>query len=278
MILLLIFASTMLKKIINMVSLKPQKHMKKLSLLVTAMLMLVAQGASAQDQNLFNHLGVGVSVGALDGIGFEVAVPASNWAALRVGMSFMPKVKYGFDVDIDSNDPALKDKAKMEAKLNKTDFKVLVDVYPIPKSDFRLTLGAYIGSEKLVDVYDKEPFLTNPADYGKVGIKLGDYRVSSDDQGHVQADLKVNGFKPYVGLGYGRAIPKKRLAFNFDLGVQFWGKPTVWTNVKDNFGDSSYQQLNKSDINNDDADKFFDIMEKITVCPVISFRLNGRIF
>ncbi|MBR1933840.1 MAG: hypothetical protein IJ841_09170 [Prevotella sp.] len=256
--------------------------MKKFSLLFVAALALLApQAAQAQtDQNLFNHLGVGVSAGT-DGIGFELATPITDFVALRAGMSFLPKVKYSGDVDIDSNSSSFTTKeVNVEGKLNKTDVKILLDIYPIPKASFRITAGAFIGAEKLINVYNTEQFLA-PSEWGVSGIRLGDYRVTSDKNGNVSADVKVNSFKPYLGLGFGRAVPKKRLSFNVDLGVQFWGKPGIWTNAKDDWmegEEATYHQLKKGDIDNDDADKAFNIISKITVWPVISFRLNGRIF
>lgn len=250
--------------------------MKRILLLVAAAL-TGTQSISAQE-NLFNHVAVGASIGT-EGYGFEVATPVTNFLAVRAGMSMLPKVKVSGDVDIDADTRLLTNKkVKIEGKLNKVDFKFLVDFYPIPKGfPLRLTVGAYIGSSKLVSIYNTEPFLAE-SEWGAAGVKLGDYRVTSDDKGNINADVKVKKFKPYVGIGIGRAVPKHRLSFNFDLGVQFWGTPAVWTNTIDDFGRSAYKKLSKEDVNNDDADKVFDIMSKIKVYPVLSFRLNGRIF
>lgn len=228
-------------------------------------------------ENLFNHVAVGASVGT-EGFGFEVATPVTNYLALRAGMSMLPKVKVSGDVDIDADTRLLTNKkVNIEGKLNKVDFKFLVDFYPFAKGfPLHLTVGAFIGSPKLVSIYNTGEFLS-PTEWGVAGVKLGDYRITSDERGNISADVKVKKFKPYVGLGFGRAVPKHRLSFNFDLGVQFWGSPAVWTNVMDDFGRPSYKKLTKEDVNNDDADKVFDIMSKIKVYPVISFRLNGRI-
>ena len=46
-----------------------------------------------------------------------------------------------------------------------------------------------------------------------------------DNNGNVSGGLKVSGFRPYLGLGFGRAVPKKRVGVMFELGVQFHGKP-----------------------------------------------------
>jgi len=249
--------------------------MKRILLLV-ALAMAGSQSLLAQE-NLFNHVAVGASIGT-EGYGFELATPVTNYLALRAGMSMLPKVKVSGDVDIDSNSRSFSSKkATIEGKLNKVDFKFLVDFYPFPAAtSFRLTVGAYIGSSKLINVYNTNTFL-DESEWGVAGVKLGDYRVVSDDKGNINADVKVKKFKPYVGLGFGRAVPKRRLSFNFDLGVQFWGTPGVWTNTLDDFGRRHYGKLQKGDIKNDDADKAFDILSKIKVYPVISLRLNGRI-
>jgi len=238
---------------------------------------LVGTPSLFAQENLFNHVAVGAAVGT-EGFGFEVATPVTNYLALRAGMSMLPKLKLSGDVNIDSDNRLLVNKkTTIEGKLNKVDFKFLVDFYPFAAGfPLRLTVGAYIGGSKLVSVYNTEPFLAE-SEWGLAGVKLGDYRITSDEQGNISADAKVKKFKPYVGLGIGRAVPKKRLSFNFDLGVQFWGTPGVWTNVMDDFGRRSYKKLTKEDVNNDDADKVFDIMSKIKAYPVISFRLNGRI-
>ncbi|MCH5302843.1 MAG: hypothetical protein J1E77_08380, partial [Prevotella sp.] len=66
--------------------------MKKVMLFALAILLNVA-GAKAQkveEYGIFDHLGVGVSVGTT-GIGFDLAAPVTDYLQLRAGYSFMPK-------------------------------------------------------------------------------------------------------------------------------------------------------------------------------------------
>ena len=254
---------------------------KRLTILLAAVIMLFGINA-AQAQNteygVFNHLGLGVSAG-LDGLGFDLAAPITDWAAVRVGMSMYPKIAYKFDVDIDSESNSfITDEVEVEAKLNISDFKMLFDFYPAKKSSFHLTAGAYIGTKKLVSVKNTEQFLRESA-WGTEGIKLGDYRITSDKNGNIEANIEVAGFKPYVGIGFGRAVPKKsRVSVSFDMGVKFWGSPGVYTYTEDNFGNRTYDKLTKGDVDDEDADKVFDTMSKISVFPVMTLRLCGRIF
>lgn len=50
----------------------------------------------------------------------------------------------------------------------------------------------------------------------------------------VNGGVKVKNFRPYLGLGFGRLIPKNRLGIRFELGAQFQGKPVVYA---DDVGD-----------------------------------------
>ena len=98
--------------------------------------------------------------------------------------------------------------------------------------------------------------------------------------------MKVNAFKPYVGIGFGRAVTKHRVGVQFDLGVQFVGRPGMFGNVKYfdyDAGDfvTRTERLERGRITNDeyeDIDDAIRIMEKFRVYPVLKIRVNGRIF
>ena len=79
--------------------------------------------------------------------------------------------------------------------------------------------------------------------------------------------MKVSGFRPYLGLGFGRLIPKNRLGFRFELGAQFQGKPKIYADGVDL--DKTLDEEVKNDISK--------IMDYLTVYPVIKFSLRGRI-
>ena len=75
--------------------------------------------------------------------------------------------------------------------------------------------------------------------------------------------------RPYVGIGFGRIVPKKRLGFSGELGVQVHGTPEVYTN---------YGNLDDLISEQDADDDFTKIIDKLTVYPVLKLRLTGRIF
>lgn len=67
--------------------------------------------------------------------------------------------------------------------------------------------------------------------YGRMGMRVGNfddgstYLMESGDDGMVRASMKVNSFKPYLGVGYGGRLLKNNDRFHIavDLGAMFWG-------------------------------------------------------
>ena len=258
--------------------------MKHLFLLALATLFSI-QTTQAQETDveygLFNHVGAGVSFG-LDGIGFDVAAPVTEWASVRAGMSFFPKLAFNGDVNIRSNSSSFTKKdVNIEGKLNICDFKLLFDFYPIKKSSFHLTAGTFIGSKKFVTAYNTEEFLARD-EWGVSGIMIGDYRLTSDDNGNCEANVEVASFKPYLGIGFGRAVPRKsRVSVSCDLGVKFWGTPSVGAMTTNNFGQREYTNIHFSDLSSEDDKDLrdgFETLEKVKVFPVLNIRISGRIF
>ena len=199
----------------------------------------------------------------------------------------------------------LPEKMEIEGKLKNTTGHVLIDLYPGGGS-FHFTVGAYFGPDEIIDVYNKESGFLNPinayneaiinanspsADPGvkqvvnqynlkMIGGELGDYFVTPNpaENGDVKAYAKVKGFRPYVGLGFGRAVPKKRIGCQFDLGVQFWGKPEIYVPTYDKAAKTYQYEKIDGDKAGDDAGKVLKTVSKVSVYPVLNFRLVGRIF
>ena len=195
------------------------------------------------------------------------------------------------------------DKVKIEGKTGLGAGHLLFDIHPF-KNAFRITTGLYFGSDKIITVENKDnsDFLgiarwnkdvaafnktgaiapglagipgigTAVTELPRLGLEMSDYFLAPDENGHVDASIKVNAVRPYVGIGVGRMVPKNsRLTCNFDFGVQFWGKPEIYLN-----GSDGEKKLEKKDLGND-GDEVLDILSKITVYPQLTVRLVGRIF
>lgn len=267
--------------------------MNKKILFFAAAFMLVANVAKAQDEDdnyIFTHLGAGLSVG-LDGIGVEVAAPCTPYLGIRAGVSFIPKISVNInDISYDRNNPNHEAKASAKASFKKIDGKLLFDAYPFGnKYSFHVTAGIFVGSNELITATLKE----DPEEPigGGISKEIGkaEWDVKADPKTHeVDFRLKTNVVKPYVGIGFGRMVPKptKRVGVSCDIGVQFHGTPEFqgYATASTASGDKhQWVTLEGKDFNfdksfNDDVDKALDIIHKVKIWPVLNIRITGRIF
>ncbi|MBD5224738.1 MAG: hypothetical protein HDS68_02055 [Bacteroidales bacterium] len=247
---------------------------KLLSVILTVLCCL---GASAQivpslDRlNIFNHLGVGVHAGT-SGIGFEAGTTVTDFVELRAGFSIMPGFGFHTESEIEydnyySGDYGFNNEVTLDASFKRVQGSVIFNIYPGGKKfPLFIAAGAYFGGSDLVKIkghVDPEmlDFRNNPY------VQIGDYQIDFDDNGNIEGTIRVNKFRPYLGIGTGHFIPKRRVNFSWELGVQFHGKPSIYANG---------EKLMLSDISEDDS--FQKIMDKITIWPVLKFTISGRIF
>ena len=255
------------------------KNVKNLSfaksLIVGLMLMAGVTTASAQENSAFfglaNRVGAGVGVGT-EGIGVDVAVPVTKYLQARVGFNVMPNININTTADVSGtvNGTPYNGNMDVKGKFSRTTFDFKVDCYPFANaSSFFVTAGFSIGGDKLLKISGHSDELKNLAAQGKeYGIEIGDYQIPVDENGNVNGGVKVKNFRPYLGLGFGRLIPKNRLGIRFELGAQFQGKPVVYA---DGVGDVL---KNMDQDTQDDISKFMDYLQ---VYPVLKLSIRGRI-
>jgi len=126
-------------------------------------------------------------------------------------------------------------------------------------------MGMYLGNYSH-DIVDEE---------GNVIHKKGDQYVMVPDKNHmVKADLKVNPFKPYLGLGYdGRLVKNNdRLHISVDAGVMFWGgKPKLIVH-------DGTDLINDIEGITGKVGDYVDIMSKLVIYPMANVRFSYTIF
>ncbi len=217
--------------------------MKKLAVILGALIISATAVAQKTDSRLFNHLGIGVTAG-IDGIGGQLAVTMGNHFQLRGGYSFneistskapffakkpfeeyvAPYLRFPAD-RLPSN---IRESFKvpegstvdLAGSMKLGQFNLLLDFYPFTSGSFRITAGTFIGGSHLIDV-TAGPLPCDPAEYNNAYIKLGDSRVGTDKDGVLKFDVRRPSVKPYLGLGFGRGVPKGIVSFGFDLGVMY---------------------------------------------------------
>ena len=267
------------------------------SFVICGLALLGASAASAQESGEFYKLGnrIGVSVGAgLTGVTIDAATCLTPYVGVRAGVDIFPNIKVGTELDVDAGAYGadfeqetgymLPETFDVEGKTSMTTGHVLLDIHPF-KTGFRVTAGAYFGGSKIISVYNKEDgalkdiykfnhderYAAALKDSKGIGLSLGDYLLAPDHNGNVAATLEVAGFRPYLGIGFGHAVPKKRIGVQFDLGVQFWGTPKVYVD-----GDNGKERLTEEDTDGKDGGAI-KVLSKISTYPSMTLRLTGRI-
>ena len=243
--------------------------MKRIFYLIGLFVVMLHPGRVAAQEGIFNHLSIGAEVG-LTGYGFEAAAPLTHYITFRTGFTTLPR--FSINTDVNYTIKGVKHNVDITGRVRMTDFKLLADIYPFKHSSFHVTGGFYAGIPDLGKAYNTGQLAVDAGE----GLEIGGVFVHPDQEGTVNMKMQVKGFKPYVGLGFGRPISSKhRVSCAFDLGVLFWGKPAVKVYSHDEEG---WVRLKKSDVEDEDFHDVMKIIEKISVYPVLNFRIYCNIF
>lgn len=224
--------------------------------------------AYAWPSDILNHLGLGVGVGTT-GITIDAATPVTKFLQVRAGVDIMPGIKFHTTGDVEysvNNVPAFSE-MQLNGNLSRVQGHVIFNAYPIPGQSLFVAVGGYFGGNTLVKIDGHSDELAQYMQANNGSVLIGDYKVPVDKNGNVKGGLKVNGFRPYFGIGWGRSVPNKLLAFKVELGVQLHGTPQLY---------SDHGEIDKSLLEDDDT--FQKIIDNVKVYPNLNFSINFRAF
>ena len=266
--------------------------MKKL--MMVAVILLTSVGSvMAQNEykrGLFNHVGLNVGAGT-EGISVGLAAPVTSFFEVEAGVNVMPSFKLSGDLDVDVNTSSLPQVPTVtyptsatihaEGSFDRTTFNVKANLYPFGGgTKFFIAAGLSIGGEKIAEVTgscdDLRDFSQKlPTQELKdqfrqaVSANLAGYNLQFDENYNVQGDIRCKKVRPYLGLGFGRLVPKNRLGMRLELGCQFMDKLKVYQN-------DTEIDINKAleDAGDDDLSKF---VKDLKIYPVVKFSFTGRI-
>lgn len=266
--------------------------MKKL--MMVAVILLTSVGSvMAQNEykrGLFNHVGLNVGAGT-EGISVGLAAPVTSFFEVEAGVNVMPSFKLSGDLDVDVNTSSLPQVPNVqypheatihaEGSFDRTTFNVKANLYPFGGgTKFFIAAGLSIGGEKIAEVTgscdDLRDFSQKlPTQELKdqfrqaVSANLAGYNLQFDENYNVQGDIRCKKVRPYLGLGFGRLVPKNRLGMRLELGCQFMDKLKVYQN-------DTEIDINKAleDAGDDDLSKF---VKDLKIYPVVKFSFTGRI-
>ena len=225
---------------------------------------------------MFENWSVGVNAG-LYGLGIQGATSLSPNFKARVGFDYM-KFSYNDGISFDAPIVNVPDQdLDLDGELSGVElkfpnFKAMVDYYPVKNGIFCITAGFYIGNNKITANGQVDDYHGIVSRIGKnPEFDLEGTIIKPDNNGKFDASIKLGQtFKPYVGLGLGRTIPKSRVGFKFELGVVYQGKISV---ESDHVSDSDLAKVN-------DMTSEFDLpvsKNVLKLWPMLNFTLSYRI-
>lgn len=266
--------------------------MKKLMMVAVILLTSVGSVMAQKEykRGFLNHVGINVGAGT-EGISVGLAAPVTGFFELEAGVNVMPSFKLSGDLDVDVNTSSLPQVPNVqypheatihaEGSFDRTTFNVKANLYPFGGgTKFFIAAGLSIGGEKIAEVSGSCDELRDfsqslPSQEQKdqfrqaVSANLAGYNLQFDENYNVQGDIRCKKVRPYLGLGFGRLVPKNRLGMRLELGCQFMDKLKVYQN-------DTEIDINKAleDAGDDDLSKF---VKDLKIYPVVKFSFTGRI-
>ncbi|MDR1553386.1 MAG: hypothetical protein LBS69_07990 [Prevotellaceae bacterium] len=241
--------------------------------IIIAVLCCFAFSTATMAQKAFDQLAVGLEAGTY-GPGITASTSLFPNFKLRGGFDiFSLSPSLDFDISPDGYIPDANAHSEQlsgslfDPKLSFVNFKLLLDYYPWKNGIFSLSAGFYLGSNSVsmkgkINNYNPD-----------VIFELNDdIIVKPRTDGTFDAKVKLGGIvKPYFGIGLGRSIANKRIAFKFDVGIIYQG---------DFKFDSKQIYISQEDQNTlNNSDELSDLPKKIfKLWPMLNFTLSYRIF
>ena len=108
----------------------------------------------------------------------------------------------------------------IDANVKINNISVLADWYPFQNSSFKLIGGVsyFLNNEVSSDILVNETVNLGEG---------GEFVFTPEDLGRIGVDVEWNKIAPFIGLGFGRAVPNKVVALSVEAGAFYVGEPKV---------------------------------------------------
>jgi hypothetical protein len=196
------------------------------------------------------RLGISLQAGST-GLGGSLNVKLAKKIELSVGYS-MIEVSSKLQTTFDGQSVDL----TVQNKNNYT--SIIFNLYPSVNSSFHFLLGAINSG----NTFRIEAISADSQEYGKIIF-------APNQLGRLTFNLQGAQWMPLAGIGFGRAIPNKRIGFGLDLGAAYWGKLNTTIEAEKAFSPTN-------DANN--VSVLNDAFAEFNWLPFINFKLNIKLF
>lgn len=181
--------------------------------------------STATPANFTKNIAIGLNVGVTNGVGLDVAYRfAKHWAG-KVALNYADYTYKGYTYDIVStNADGSKNTQTLsfDAGLKQSSLGLNFEYMPGAKGRFKLVGGltyfptnTIFASGEVLTAFKFNDVVLNPEELGSGDITVGFSQAIA----------------PYLGMGFGRTFPRKRLNVSFDLGTHYKGSYRVAINV-----------------------------------------------
>ena len=223
-----------------------------------------SNAAFAQDEppidepNRFG-MSVGVSAGTSAILGVDIAATLLPSLGIRAGYNYLEFSKESFETSLNklgvsnSNTPFL-----LDGNLELNTVQFWLEYMPGEAKLLRIQAGFAVAMNNKVDVQ---------ARFGET-VFFNDLPVPPENLGDMTITYTSNKILPYLGLGFGHAVPEKLLTFSLEAGAYYRGAPTIEIVGTELFAPNS---------TNENGAIISENASKYKIQPVLALRLGIRI-
>lgn len=181
-----------------------------------------------------------------------------------------------------------------DAKIRLTSFKALAQYYPSAEKKMYVTAGVFIGQdEDFITLYgqagpneriiytqalalnqqleaDPDPDAKGvPGLERKIRFNIDKTTYSVYEDLGFDAKIRINRVRPYIGVGWGEAIPtRRRLGYQVELGTWMHGRPEI----------VSPTEMEQYDEKAREIKSVYNVLSRVMFYPQLTVRMTGRIF
>ncbi len=145
------------------------------------------------------------------GLGLEYARNLNRKWNYRVGLGGLTLKDYSMDLDVNGTP------VNTVINFRTLNLDAHMEFHPFKKGSFKM-----VGGLSYFQPLKGDALITLTE-----GSSYGDMTISSEEIGEILIEADYSGPAAYLGLGFGRAVPKKRMGFSIDYGAYYVGSPDV---------------------------------------------------
>lgn len=237
------------------------------------------------EYGVLRHWGFEAGAGT-EGITAGLGTTLSPFFEVGMTVNFMPAITISGNVKLKNSNnntegiPYNLHSMKVIGDLKRLSYNAKINVFPFgPGTSFFVAGGVSVGGERLAKLTGHSDEVKMLFDeygdlLGEVGAIIGENTLNLARNGDLEGEIRVNKVRPYIGVGFGRLVPKQFAGIRFEAGVQFTGKLKLYQD--DN--QIEYEEILKTALEEwKGDDSLSKLVDRMTIYPVLRLTFTGRL-